>query len=360
MGSFNAACGISGASISRDERMGMVPIIPQKYNTGLDWAFGGCDKYIPVSPPIYGLYDDYGKIYDIERSPVVDYLEKVYGMPIELFVKCSQEDDPTGWRVVKDFYAEDSVVRTDAYTELNAEIFIKLGFTKIEEALGEVWEFDGFAVTPTKGDNENGFGPSFSVSFEDWSDDRSIFAPHVSTFVEKWHKLTHRWLGLSYEDSIKFNKVSDVVFMPFVPEVFDNIVATKRVQNVYEHMFDRLLEELPEGFKEIEQSESNPPIIWVVHSAESVREVVSLVFGNFGYQNILEFPDEWRKIFQLADVMRAANRAYLPMISGEQGGNPWAEKAIGEILVKRYEKFMKEYGEDFEEDYDEEDYDEDQ
>lgn len=344
MGCFNVACGISSASIGYDERVGLLPITPQLYAYDHKWFFGDCDKYIPVSPAIYGKYNDYGSITDVEPSPIVDYLEQVYDMPVELFVKCLQADNPTDRDVVRDFYSSDSIVLREPYSSRVDKHLEKLGFTQIEpESAVNIWQLEEFIVT--EGDNENSRLRSFNVNRENArvSEFKILHASNVSEFVEEFHKLTNRWIGLSKADSDKFNNVKDIVWMPFLPDVFENIIEHGRLLNISDRWFDSLVEELPDAFERCSDTRSGIPMPVEFALRNDARHFVRI--GDEGYRSILEFPDEWKKVFQFYYVMHAANKAYLPIISGEQGGNHWVEKIIGETLLKRYENFIEEIGE---------------
>lgn len=359
MGSFNVACGISGASINDGERTGMVPIIPQKFKYMSKWFFGGCDRYIPVSPPIYGEYNDYGNLTNIEPSPVVEYLEQAYGMPIETLLECMQVDEPFDRKIVEYFYGEDSILETNPYSKLNTATLSQLGFTKVdeEEAAIEIWEFDSYVMV--EGDNESS-GPfkTYVVSSIDQDSfgavkDKAITFSKVSDFVEVFHKATNRWVGLSKKDSDKFNNVRELVWMPFVPEMFDNIVEDGHVMNVYGNSFDRLVEELPEAFERAANTRSGIAMPVEFGLRDNAREVVSI--EDLGYKHLLDNPESWRSIFQFADVMRSANKAYMPIVSGEQCGNQRVEKIIAETLLKRYESFLEEVGDYYaDEQYDDE------
>lgn len=346
MGSFNVSCGISGASISSGERTGMVPIIPQKFKYVSKWFFGGCDRYIPVSPPIYGIYNDYGNLNNVEPSPIVDYLEQTYGMPIEIVLKCMQVDKPFDHEVVEYFYGKDSVLSVSPYSQLDDNVLLQLGFEKVDEpdALGKVWKFDDYMMT--EGDKESNVRrASYVVSSINLDvfgavENVTISASNVYDFVKHFHKATNRWVGLSKSDSEKFNNVRELVWMPFVPEVFENVVKHGLAMNTYMSSFDRLVEELPGAFERASDTSFgfSMPVSSVLNNKPD--EVVRI--EALGFRHLLNNSDSWLPIFQFADVMHSANKAYMPIVSGEQCGSPWTEKVIGEILLKRYESFRAE------------------
>jgi len=99
MGSFNVSCGISGVPIDEGKRVGLVLIRINRDLTKMypgdsaDNCFRGrqytatTDNYSPTFPPIYGTYNDYGGIENIEHGPATKAIENYYGIPVEDVLK---------------------------------------------------------------------------------------------------------------------------------------------------------------------------------------------------------------------------------------------------------------------------------
>lgn len=68
MGSWNGTCGVTQLPIKyRDS----VVVFPIKYNYGETKGGGFChitDMYLPLTPPIHGVYNDYGRIEGIDQE----------------------------------------------------------------------------------------------------------------------------------------------------------------------------------------------------------------------------------------------------------------------------------------------------
>ena len=75
MGSWSVCCGISNIAITAGQRCVLLPIKENKRS-----EMGG---YIPACLPIFGEYDDYGGITNIEKDDNTDFLEKNLGIEIE-------------------------------------------------------------------------------------------------------------------------------------------------------------------------------------------------------------------------------------------------------------------------------------
>lgn len=358
MGSFNATCGISSGSISGGERTGMVLIEPRKYKHLNKWFREAADAHIPVAPPVYGTYDDYGKLVDIERSPVVDYLESRYRLPITTIMDCTQVDKPFGYRVVETFYDEDSIFRTDPFQECSTWMMEKLGFEWVEgRSHHPLWEQGPYRVT-MKAD-AGSFHAEFLISSNRTAsvpvlDSVKFNARNLASFATAFHRLTNVWLGLSAEKSDAFNGVRKLAWMPFIPTVFDQVVKAGRPQEVGAYGYLHI----PEHVEQV--AERNKTARFESKISDYVpdhlfRDVV--VMGDDALNHFMGNPEAWKPIFQMDDVMRSANRVYMPMVAGEQCGNPWTENVIAKVLAERAQAEFRKMGADENGDYiEEEDY----
>lgn len=97
MGSFNVSCSLSGQSISCGDRAVLIPMTKNFFiQKPEDPSYirihpthhivNGSDTkpLVPVAIPIFGKYDDYGRIsVDRERTPSVELTEAYYGVTID-------------------------------------------------------------------------------------------------------------------------------------------------------------------------------------------------------------------------------------------------------------------------------------
>jgi len=97
MGSFNVACTVSRVSIGCGDPVVYLPL--EKYKYASDFSATGNNMliyphciYSPVALPIFGEYDDYGGIKNIERTKVVELAEKHFGVSIDKI--CSIDSMP--------------------------------------------------------------------------------------------------------------------------------------------------------------------------------------------------------------------------------------------------------------------------
>lgn len=78
MGSWSVACGISNIAITAGNKCVLVPLKKNKGNYGYF-------EYIPATLPIFGEYDDYGGIENIEKTRNTELIENETGVSIEDF-----------------------------------------------------------------------------------------------------------------------------------------------------------------------------------------------------------------------------------------------------------------------------------
>ena len=87
MGCFNVACSVSSINIGYNDNVAYIPLevakFPYKIGDGNNnllhpWCF-----YVPVTLPIFGSYDDYGRIEDIIKDTNVKIIEKHFNCSIE-------------------------------------------------------------------------------------------------------------------------------------------------------------------------------------------------------------------------------------------------------------------------------------
>ncbi len=82
MGSWSVYCGISNITITVNTKVALIPLSKHKYQ--------GYEHY---SLPIFGVYDDYGNIKEIEKDFNTELIEKIHGCTIEEFCYCLTRRD---------------------------------------------------------------------------------------------------------------------------------------------------------------------------------------------------------------------------------------------------------------------------
>jgi len=97
MGSYNVSCSFSRISIKSGDSVVYIPLEKYRYSEGFDGSSNNLyypwDFYSPVTLPIFGKYDDYGAIEDIEKSKNITVIENYFG-DIKNVVECDKFPEP--------------------------------------------------------------------------------------------------------------------------------------------------------------------------------------------------------------------------------------------------------------------------
>lgn len=87
MGSFNKIGFLSSLPISAGDETTLIFLKPNKYADGKDGGITySTDWYEPIFLPIFGQYDDYGKINNIKRTDSVKFIEDYFELDIDKIV----------------------------------------------------------------------------------------------------------------------------------------------------------------------------------------------------------------------------------------------------------------------------------
>lgn len=75
MGCFNVTCGITSANTTHGDAAGLIFLEPRP-SIDKDLYIGPTSRFIPIAPPIYGEYNDYGSLENITN--VVATMSRIY------------------------------------------------------------------------------------------------------------------------------------------------------------------------------------------------------------------------------------------------------------------------------------------
>lgn len=360
MGCFNVACGISGVTIVEGERMGALLIRKKKgYSSAnhtdtnkSDQYFMTSDLYVPITPPVYGEYDDYGGLSNIENSPVVNYLKEDFGMPVEVLFECIDAQSP--FRLSDEslsfFYDSDdgsSQYVLDKKRVALANIdFSMLGWSWSDEYYEWIFKDKSwrrfFALSVPDDDN--------CIYFRVWMDGREDYAKtkkclarDLQGFIEWFSSISGVWLGMDDVRSRSFEMTRGLTWMPFVPEIFETLKSVVESDFMFDlsvKRFDDMVDALPEKLASVKYDSD----MVVFANDFMLQDTIGLIEAN-AYRSIVSCPAEWRDLAYFAGVMRSVNRIYSPTNTIKQGADYGAELAIGRFLLNRAEKKMKEIDE---------------
>lgn len=141
MGSWSVYCGISNITITSGDSCVLIPL---KKSKGEYYS-----PYLPETLPIFGKYDDYGGIEDIEKNAGTNLLEEFYGCSIEEYCAKLVDEGCYMW-VLREVY---DFMRTYVHNPgnldygdaaiLNAMGAEYLGVDESKERYTQKWELQG-------------------------------------------------------------------------------------------------------------------------------------------------------------------------------------------------------------------------
>lgn len=148
MGSYNAACSISGLSLAAGQRLAFIPLVKNRYLKEDKLPIPGHmliyphDLLVPFCLPILGEYDDYGSVENVEENANTKAIEDFFNMPIKDFISCV-----TCGREPSDYYSalfehfvdpSDKEVISNYRVRFDGKFLEKVGFVRLNVP-GEAW-----------------------------------------------------------------------------------------------------------------------------------------------------------------------------------------------------------------------------
>ncbi len=138
MGSFSYTCQLSGLPITAGDRCLILPIIPKdhwgydssqksltKFGQGSLVSNDGANLYFDeLCFPIFGTYNDYGGLEDIEKDDNTKVLEHYFGLPIEKIVDCILDGRKDSWFVDDDQFKFSALTDTIDLTKNKNQILL--------------------------------------------------------------------------------------------------------------------------------------------------------------------------------------------------------------------------------------------
>lgn len=89
MGSFNKICIVSGLPIHCGDETVLIFLKRPEYHSKKDKIGGivySSDNFMPCLVPLFGQYDDYGRIEEVEDNSFKKYIEEFFGLDIETII----------------------------------------------------------------------------------------------------------------------------------------------------------------------------------------------------------------------------------------------------------------------------------
>lgn len=351
MGSFNATCSISGLPIRCGDDVAFFILLKNKYFNIAEPTDLICDNNSPFalfnifSLPIYGKYDDYGRIDNIIKDETTNKLELFFNLTIEEILAGVHDDrdrkkTSENYDILTSLYG--TFIRKDIYDELSCvennnigdsyitiDLLKELGFKIInEDSKEERYKY----ILTHESSNE-----LYIKSDGNWShiikDDKEISSIYkIKDFIRGWFKLTNFKLEYDINRS-KFDYNIDLIYNQ-IKELKDKFtIENEDIDYSKDYIFNYKL-------KDIYYSKFNFPDVGI-----STKELkVSYGVGMLSYLYDLDLNSirtELVKCCHFINSMYELNKIFFPSIYGGQE----YQYTILKKLNDKVSNILKEYKE---------------
>jgi hypothetical protein len=368
MGSFNVGCGLTNMSIGAGDKVGLLLLAKPIYdNSGIrsnsnTTSYIRCtDVFAPYLPPIYGEYDDYGLIENIEPSVTTELLEEMFTAPISSIIAAIRDTGSPyyGDSTIAQMYMPEEMKHLFGYSSNEKEQMEALGFTHSVAENGNIlFENKQFLIT---GATENGLPyrkwnlthKKKNITTQDTHD--------LKIVLNLINKTIKGYLGYPLDTWNKIDLLNELGGMMFLREAKEKLVplAYKHVDYWYKPLEEmnadvaKLLTKLSQVKYSNDQEFELLMLSSEWHNLVG-RETTSFpsdkmgVFGAYAAN-----PEEFLEMNDLVTTMSKLNRLFMPTFSGEQFGDEKFElaalevsKEILDVKVKQAEADRALYGDD--------------
>ena len=367
MGSFDVGCGLSNLTVHYGDEAGFLILdkFPRSNGGGLSSSgksFLSGSGYLPFLPPVFGVYDDYGRLRQIRESTTTKVLEKLFDRPVEVVMDCLGSA-----RGIYDSYDEiyknymipecRSAVQYDTPIE---DVLVAFGFIKDHNTNGdESFVYDAYELVPN--DSRSTWTISDKQTGREFFKVRS--GSRADDLLEAFGNHTRVYPGFSPNDYERIRLLNRLGGMYFLEEVFvkmDEFSNTEHyMNNFYNRGMARREKELAEFFDHLrkEEKDNRFPFSGYLEFTEDLSRDVSLPRDHWRLLEAYENNEnEFHSIVRILRIADSLNRVLAPTYCGEQTGNDRASLMLNHISKQILDVRKKEYEGDIDDDDDEEKY----
>ena len=364
MGSFLATCGISNLSIREGDKIGFVLLGagekhydqgPGTLALGRSLLIYSTDDYRPFLPPVFGEYDDYGGIVNIQPSATTRLLEAKFHLPVEKVLalvgnRQRKVYDSSG--PISDAYKASPVIYDNELS--TQEKLLELGFASIQPPSPdgiEAYSFQGYILELYKESVWRLVKEKTSqvVAAALWSTSSSRNR-EVEDLLAKFSGVTHIYPGFAQETWESITILSQLSAMFFLENIFSGM-KTKVMEETYGYRYKTLAEtgeEFRDYFAWVNQVGDTNELYGYFPKYQRSRDFISqktsfdvMNSGGFGYHmEFKEYMDnnEYMELVAVLDVMNSVNRVLAPTVQAGEGDNEasqWLNELTDMILSNR-------------------------
>lgn len=355
MGSFNAGCGLSNLSVDPGDKVGFLLLLPSlsgrnpSADCGKTLQVYTHDLFNPFLPPIFGTYDDYGSITNIQPSTTTALLESMFGLETEQILSLISSNDHFYSKyggAANAYLTDPDTCLVDSFGVSEAEVLASVGFTVTGEGS---YQFEEYTLLKIETDGPVDFGGKFYTWFVEKngkqvklrSGEDVILAQSLYMTVDNFASLTGAFPGVDKKHWSNISLLRKMSGMFFLEEVFTGLKKAV-VDGPDEYLIrefdsfqnDFVVEKmLGEEIAEVGDTDLLPKNL-LTSNSYLLRE---LSFPRDQVERLAAYKDDkddFFNIFALIQIATAVNRLLQPSFNGEQFGNTDASLALNKLTGK--------------------------
>lgn len=355
MGSFNVACGISNLSINEGDEVGFVILgqsIKARYGSrtnGRSSYTYSTDLHEPFLPPVYGKYDDYGNIAEVQESLTTKIIENMFHKPVEVVLNCISSDrsvySPHGDIFNQYFTAAKA---WNAWDLVSKENLMAIGFTQNEQ-YDNSYSFGGYSLVINDGSEEN--QPTTGGWFVLDRSGANVLAKgimhmDVTDVLDKFSQATGQYPGFDANDFDAIRMLNDFDGMFFLKEVYDDMRGYV-MEDSYENTLHK---RRGEAWDELmaKMDEFGDDRLTAEQSAEMFRFTdyllrdISFPWNRSDELRVYGSSHDFMELHILISLMGMLNRMMMPTVCGVPYGDNVASHRLNKvseaIVVRRLDE----------------------
>lgn len=362
LGSFDVGCGISNVSVNYGNEVGFVALqkqitfnVPHYAPRGnVPYLIYADDLWKPYLPPVFGKYDDYGRIVDIKRSATVDLMEQHFNQPIETIMRCMTDNNGlySDYSEIFLTYADPAVVSAIKTDSKNFDRILTLvGFVK------ENNEYVFQDVTVAK-DEENSrpYNESWLISYSPPSSHKTAHHPVMVSSVDSLLELVEHNTGFMpgypKETWGIVKELHQLHGMFFLEDVYRKVIPVVEEEAADESEYFIPGKQLHDAYVEwlgtIKTLEDNGQDLFFIHWTSQFSQVFNKIstYTTVNPRVFLLYKDNVEDLLllpKLYAVMSATNKVFHPSFTGSQHGDSEAMLKLNKVTQKLLKKRAKRY-----------------
>lgn len=365
MGSFDVGCGLSNLTIHCGDEAGFLILEKVRSNYGelpsSGKSFLSSGGYLPFLPPVFGVYDDYGRMRNIRESTTTQVLKKLFDRPIEVIMDClgsTRGVYDSYDEIYKNYMIPECRSAIDNGTSVG-DVLVAFGFIKDHNANGDdSFVYDSYEVVPDAARS------TWIISDKQRGLEyfRIRAGNHAATLLEAFGHHTRVYPGFSPKDFGRVRLLNRLGGMYFLEEVFVKMdkfsSAEHYMNNFHKRGMARREKEIAEFFDHLKTKKGDKfPFSGYLDFSEDLSRDTSFPMEHWRLLEAYESnADEFLSIVRISRIADSLNRVLAPTYCGEQTGNDRASLMLNHIEKQILDVRKAEYGEEIDDDDDDEKY----